>query len=81
MRGIQYRNPARSVLPVQFRIPEPSEVLLGWSLADSAVLCRLAEAASEFGVEQSPWARLEPPEERSCKSKQQKVSSEREKQV
>ena len=29
------------------RIPEPSEVLLGWSLVDSAVLCRPAETASE----------------------------------
>ena len=35
-------------LRLQFRIPEPSEVLLGWSLVDSAVLCRPAEAVSEF---------------------------------
>ena len=32
---------------LQFRIPEPSEMLLGWSLVDLAVLCRQAEAASE----------------------------------
>ena len=51
------------------RIPEPSEVVLDWSLTDSAVWCRLAEAASVFGVEPSPWARLEPPEERSCELK------------
>ena len=63
------------------RIPEPMEVVSDWSLADSAVSCRLAEAASVLGVEPSPGARLEPPEERSCKSKHQKISSEREKQA
>ena len=68
-------------LRLQLRIPEPLEVVLGWSLVDSAILRHPAEAASVFGVEPSQWARLEPPEERSCKAKQQKVSSEREKQV
>ena len=33
-------------LRLQLLIPEPSEVVLGWSLADSVVLCRLAEAVS-----------------------------------
>ena len=63
-------------LLLQLRIPEPSEVPLGWSLVDSAVLCRPAEAASESWVEPRHWARLEPPVERSCKAKQQSVSSE-----
>ena len=63
------------------RIPEPSEVLLGWSLVDSAILCHLVEAESVFGVEPSQWARLEPPKELRCKAKQQSVLSEREKQV
>ena len=68
-------------LRLQLRIPEPLEVVLGWPLVDSAILRHPAEAASVFGVEPSQWARLEPPEERSCKAKQQKVSSERENQV
>ena len=54
------------------RIPEPLEVVSDWSSADSAVLCRLAEVASVLGVEPSPWARLELPEERRCKAKMAK---------
>ena len=63
------------------RIPEPLEVVLGWPLVDSAVLCQWAEAASESCADPSQWTRLESPEERSCKAKRQSVSLERERQV
>ena len=63
------------------RIPEPLEVVLGWPLVDSAVLCQWDEAASESCADPSQWTRLESPEERSCKAKRQSVSLERERQV